>query len=59
MSKNRKNVYLSMSAFTENANKALNKAIVAAETENCGEINEVHLFVSMLDKCEVGNRILS
>lgn len=58
MSMSNKHVFLRMINFTDNANKGLNKAISVAETENCGEINEVHIFVSMLDKCDIGKKII-
>jgi ATP-dependent Clp protease ATP-binding subunit ClpC len=45
--------------FNEEANKILNKAIYYSMAEDCSSINEVHLFLALVEKTSLGNKILN
>ena len=50
--------FIQIANFSEEANKIINQAIYFSKEENCAEVNLVHLFLAILDKSEIGERIL-
>lgn len=50
--------FIQIANFSEEANKIINQAIYFSKEENCAEVNLVHLFLAILDKSEIGKRIL-
>lgn len=50
--------YIKIMNFDKEANAIINRAIQFSESESCGEINTVHLFLALVEKTEMGKDIL-
>lgn len=56
---NKRNMqYIKLMNFDSEANVVVNRAIQFSHSENCGEINAVHLFLALLEKTKFGQDIL-
>ena len=56
---NKKNMqYIRLMNFDNEANTVVNRAIQISISENCSEINTVHLFLALAEKTELGDNIL-
>lgn len=50
--------YIKLMNFDNEANAIVNRAIHFSHSENCGEINTVHLFLALIEKTKFGHDIL-
>ena len=50
--------YIKIMNFDKEANAIINRAIQFSESESCGEINTVHLFLALVEKTDMGKDIL-
>ena len=50
--------YIKLMNFDNEANAIVNRAIHFSHSENCGEINTVHLFLALIEKTKFGQDIL-
>jgi ATP-dependent Clp protease ATP-binding subunit ClpC len=57
MGSNDKPKFVKFMNFDDDANKVLNKAIYYATSEDCSVINEVHLFLALVEKTKLGDKI--